>query len=253
MRRIRRVIAVGLMLGAGLSAAHGGIGAPREETIAATPKPTDTAVLGLEVALSKAAPTLRPQALHAALSAWESLVLRGEAIRAFLTVIDYSLPSTSKRMWVFDLASQKLLFHELVSHGRNSGEDMAEFFSNEEGTLMTSLGAFVTGTTYTGKNGYSLKLRGMDPGINDQAEARTLVVHGAPYVSDDFARRFGRLGRSHGCPAVRTEIARVLIDQVKDQSLLYAWHPSLDSPESPLATASTTAHPPTRPSLQPAP
>lgn len=156
-------------------------------------------------------------------------------------------------MWVFDLASQKLLFHELVSHGRNSGEDMAEFFSNEEGTLMTSLGAFVTGTTYTGKNGYSLRLRGMDPGINDQAAARTLVVHGAPYVSDDFAHRFGRLGRSHGCPAVRTEIARELIDLVKEQSLLYAWHPSLDSPEPPPDIASTTAHPPTRPSLQPAP
>jgi hypothetical protein len=250
MRRIRKVFAVGLMLGAGLSAAYGGIGAARE---AVTLKPADTAVAKLEAALLTAAPTLRPQALHAALSAWESLILRGQAIRAVLTVIDYSLPSTSRRMWVFDLASQKLLFHELVSHGRNSGEDMAEFFSNEEGTLMTSLGAFVTGTTYTGKNGYSLRLRGMDPGINDQAAARTLVVHGAPYVSDDFAHRFGRLGRSHGCPAVRTEIARELIDLVKEQSLLYAWHPSLDSPEPPPAIASTTAHPPTRPSLQPAP
>lgn len=243
MKRIGRDFAVGLFLWGGLSAAHGGTGASGEATLAVSMKPTDTAVVGLEVALLQAAPTLRPQALHAALSAWESLKSQGEVIRSFLAVIDYSLPSTSKRMWVFDLASQKLLFHELVSHGRNSGEDMAEFFSNEEGTLMTSLGAFVTGTTYTGRNGYSLRLRGMNPGINDHAEARAIVVHGAPYVSDDFAHRFGRLGRSHGCPAVRTQIARELIDQVKGQSLLYAWHPSLDSPEPPSAGASTAAHP----------
>jgi len=214
------------MLGVGLSAAHGGNGA----------------VERLEAVLLKAAPTLRPQPLHAALSAWESLKTRGESVRQLLTVIDYSLPSTSKRMWVFDLASRKLLYHELVSHGRNSGEDMAESFSNEEGTLMTSLGAFVTGTTYVGRNGYSLKLHGMNPGINDQAEARTIVVHGAPYVSDDFADRYGRLGRSHGCPAVRTEIARELIDRVKEQSLLYAWHPSLDSPEPPSAATSMAAN-----------
>lgn len=224
---------MGLMLGAGLSAAHVGIGAPQ---------PTDTAGAKLEAALLKAAPTLHPQPLHAALSAWESLKSRGESIRSLLTVIDYSLPSTSKRMWVFDLASQKLLFHELVSHGRNSGEDRAEFFSNEEGTLMSSLGAFVTGTTYYGKNGYSLRLHGMNPGINDHAEARTIVVHGAPYVSEDFAHRVGRLGRSHGCPAVRTEVARALIDQVKGQSLLYAWHPSLDSPEPPSAAVSMAAN-----------
>lgn len=243
MRNIRRVFAVGLLVGAGLSVAHGGIGAPRGETNAATVKFSDTAVARLEAALLKAAPTLRPQPLHAALSSWESLKSRGESIRSLLTVIDYSLPSTSKRMWIFDLASQKLLYHELVSHGRNTGEDMAESFSNEEGTLMTSLGAFVTGTTYYGRNGYSLKLHGLNPGINDNAEARTIVVHGAPYVSDDFAHRYGRLGRSHGCPAVRTEIARELIDQVKEQSLLYAWHPSLDSPGPPSVAVSMATQP----------
>ena len=186
-------------------------------------------VTELEAALRQAAPTVRPEALHAALSAWEALHARGQVARSLLTIIDYSLPSTARRLWVFDLATHELLFNELVAHGRGSGENMAEAFSNDEGSLMTSLGSFLTGTTYTGKNGYSLKLRGLDPGINDLAESRTIVMHGAPYVSDTFARTVGRLGRSHGCPAVRAEIARDLIDRIKEQTLLYAWHPSLQT------------------------
>jgi hypothetical protein len=92
---------------------------------------------------------------------------------------------------------------------------------------MTSLGAFVTGETYTGHNGYSLRLRGMEPGLNDRAEARAIVMHGAPYVGDEVAHALGRLGRSYGCPALRPEIARTLIDEVKDRTLVYAWHPSV--------------------------
>jgi len=120
-----------------------------------------------------------------------------------------------------------------VAHGRNSGEDLTESFSNEEGSLKTSLGAFVTGDTYIGKNGYSLRLRGMDPGLNDHAEARTIVVHGAPYVDEEVAHKLGRLGRSHGCPAVRPEIARTFIDEVKDRTLLYAWHPLMEKTAEP--------------------
>jgi hypothetical protein len=183
--------------------------------------------LDLETALLHAAPTLRPAALQAALSAWEALKSRGEAARSLLTVIDYGLPSTARRLWVFDLATHELLYNELVAHGRGSGENLAESFSNEEGSLMSSLGAFLTGDTYTGRNGYSLRLRGLDAGINDRAESRTIVMHGAPYVSESFAHTVGRLGRSHGCPAVRTEIARPLIDRIKEHTLLYAWHPSL--------------------------
>jgi len=189
--------------------------------------PAGTNTRAIEAALLHAAPTMRPEALRAALSAWDALHSRGEVSRPVLTVIDYGLPSIAKRMWVFDLDSRRLLFHELVAHGRNSGENLARSFSNEEGSLMTSLGAFVTGTTYNGRNGYSLRLRGVEPGVNDRAEARTLVVHGAPYVCEDVAHRLGRLGRSHGCPAVRPAIARTLIDEVKDHTLLYAWHPSM--------------------------
>ena len=188
--------------------------------------PSGTDARGIETALLDAAPTMRPEALRAALSAWSALYFRGEISRPLLTVIDYGLPSTVKRMWVFDLASRRLLFHELVAHGRNSGDDLARSFSNEESSLMSSLGAFVTGTAYNGRNGYSLRLRGMEPGVNDRAEARAIVIHGAPYVCEEIAHRKGRLGRSYGCPAVRTAIARALIHEVKDRTLIYAWHPS---------------------------
>lgn len=191
-------------------------------------QPSGTNTRAVETTLLLRAPTIRPAALRAALSAWDALQARGEVSRPLLTVIDYGLPSTTRRLWVFDLASRRLLFHELVAHGRNSGEDLARSFSNETGSLMSSLGAFVTGTTYNGQNGYSLRLHGMEPGVNDRAEARTIVMHGAPYVSEEVARKLGRLGRSHGCPAIRPAIARPLIDGVKDRTLLYAWHPSMD-------------------------
>jgi hypothetical protein len=203
--------------------------------------PSGMGARAIETALLRAAPTMRPEALRAALSAWGAMYFRGEISRPLLTVIDYGLPSTVKRMWVFDLASRQLLFHELVAHGRNSGDDLAQSFSNEEGSLMTSLGAFVTGTTYNGKNGYSLHLHGMEPGVNDRAEARTIVVHGAPYVDEDVAHKLGRLGRSFGCPAVRPAIARALIDEVKDRTLLYAWHSSIDKTKAPSGIAHTVA------------
>ena len=206
-----------------------------------SPWPSGADAGAIETALLHAAPTMRPEALRAALSAWGALYFRGEISRPLITVIDYGLPSTVKRMWVFDLASRRLLFHELVAHGRNSGENLAESFSNEDGSLMTSLGAFLTGTTYNGRNGYSLRLRGTEPGVNDRAEERTIVIHGAPYVSEEIALQQGRLGRSYGCPAVRPAIARALIDEVKDRTLLYAWHPSIDAKDTPAGFAHTVA------------
>lgn len=215
--------AMPLHSGAAASASLPGPTAPQEVSLSGMDVRNN-----IEANLLEAAPTLRPEALRAALTAFDTLRSRGEVVRDVLTVIDYGLPSKSKRMWVFDLASERLLFHELVAHGRNSGEDIARSFSNVEGSYQTSLGAFVTGASYIGRNGYSMRLRGMEPGLNDRAEARAIVVHGAPYVSEAFARKQGRIGRSHGCPAVRTEITRTLIDEVKDQSLLYAWHPPVD-------------------------
>jgi len=175
----------------------------------------------------EAAPDLRAEPLEAALAAWRHLSGDGLAARPRLAVIDYGLPSTVPRLWVFDLEQGRLLYRELVAHGRGSGEDLATVFSDVPGSFTSSLGAFVTGETYTGRNGYSLRLRGVEPERNRRAEERAIVVHGAAYVGEATARALGRLGRSHGCPAVRPEIARRVIDDLKDRAVLYAWHPSL--------------------------
>ena len=142
-----------------------------------------------------------------------------------LTVIDYSKPSSEKRLWVYDLATRELLYEELVAHGQGTGANLAEKFSNNHDSHQTSLGLFVTDTTYVGKNGYSLRLDGLDKGINDRARERAIVMHGAPYVSQAFVKANGRLGRSWGCPAVSEAVAKQLIDRVKGGGLVFAYYP----------------------------
>ena len=153
--------------------------------------------------------------------------VRSGAIEALhtLTVIDYSRPSAEKRMWVFDLRARRLLFEELVAHGSGSGQNMATAFSNEPETHQSSLGLYRTEDPYVGRNGYSLRLRGLDDGFNDRAYERAIVMHGAPYVSDEVVRVQGRLGRSWGCPALREGVAREVIDTVKGHGLLFAYYP----------------------------
>ena len=166
----------------------------------------------------------RGPALAAALAAYADAVNQGAIGRAdLLTVIDYTRPSTEPRLWVLDLQRGLVLYRELVAHGKHSGENMTRAFSNAPGSLMTSLGLFVTDASYVGSNGYSLRLRGLDPGINDNAYARAIVIHGAAYVSQAIADKLGRLGRSWGCPAVRSEIARTLIDTIKGGTAIYAY------------------------------
>jgi hypothetical protein len=142
-----------------------------------------------------------------------------------LTVIDYSKPSTEKRLFVYDLRSHDLLYSELVAHGQGSGDNFATHFSNDPNTHATSLGLFVTEDTYIGKNGYSLRLNGLDRGFNDRALERAIVMHGAPYVNPDTVNSLGRLGRSWGCPALRPAIAKQVIDHVKGGSLGFAYYP----------------------------
>lgn len=176
--------------------------------------------------LAAAAPGLRPEVLRLALSAAQSAAERGLVKRDdLLTVIDYSIASTEPRLFVFDLDARRLIFCELVAHGKNSGEKFTTSFSNKEGSRATSLGLFVTGSTYYGSNGYSLRLDGLDEGFNDRAMDRAIVMHGAAYVNESTALSLGRLGRSWGCPAVRKEIAQRLIDTVRGGSPLFAYYP----------------------------
>lgn len=172
------------------------------------------------------APGLDPNVLAMAQHAAARAEARGlaESPRT-LTVIDYSLPSTEKRLWVFDLENRELLFHELVAHGVNTGDNVARRFSNTMNSRQTSLGLFVTANTYVGKNGYSLRMNGLDRGFNDRAFDRAIVIHGAPYVSEDFARSQGRLGRSWGCPALDQKVNRKVIDTIKEGGLVFAYAP----------------------------
>jgi hypothetical protein len=182
---------------------------------------------GVEERLLAGAPGLRPPALSAGLHALAKARQARLTGSPILTLIDYGLPSTARRLWVLDVDQSRLLLHEWVAHGRASGEDRAERFSNEPGSFMSSLGGFLTGATYLGRHGYSLRLRGLEPGLNGRAEERAIVVHGAEYVGMPFVRRWGRLGRSLGCPAVRPEAAAALIDAIKDGTLLFAYHDAL--------------------------
>src|SRR5712692_6440129 len=177
-------------------------------------------------ALLRQAPGLRSEVLRLALDAAVVATKRGQVKRNnLLTVIDYSLPSSQPRLFIFDLAERKLLFRELVAHGKNSGGDIASAFSNSPGSLETSLGLFVTADTYVGGNGYSLRLKGLEEGVNDMAWDRAIVMHGAYYVSREAIRALGRLGRSWGCPAVRAEIAQKIIDTIRGGSAVFAYYP----------------------------
>ncbi|MET4104903.1 hypothetical protein ABIB60_000231 [Hymenobacter sp. UYP22] len=139
-----------------------------------------------------------------------------------VTIIDFGRSSTQERFWVVDMAQNRLVHRSLVAHGKNTGADYARTFSNREGSEMSSLGFYVTGETYQGKHGLSLKLRGVDAGYNTNALSRAVVVHGAEYVSQDFVRQHGRLGRSQGCPALPVTQAPAIIRTIKGGTVLFA-------------------------------
>lgn len=174
--------------------------------------------------LLAAAPDIDPKVLALALEARDCAMSAAAVDRPQrLAVIDYTRPSTRKRLWVFDLGKAKLLYEEHVAHGRGSGGNMATHFSNAEGSYQSSIGLLVAGETYQGGNGYSLRLDGLEPGINDNARDRLLVMHGADYVDPAQARKQGRLGRSWGCPALRKDVARGVIDTLKQGQLVFAY------------------------------
>ncbi len=142
-----------------------------------------------------------------------------------LTVCDFSMSSNTKRLWVIDMNEKKVLFNSLVAHGKNTGDEFATNFSNTESSLQSSLGFYITDATYQGDNGYSLKLLGMDKGFNDAAYRRAIVMHGADYVSDQFAAVHKRIGRSWGCPAVPRDLTQPIINTIKGRNCLFIYYP----------------------------
>ena len=180
-------------------------------------------------ALTRLAPDADPRVLALALEARDCASQQlGQAPSPRLAVIDYSRASTEPRLWVFDLDNHTLLFREVVAHGQGTGENMAHAFSNSDGSHQSSLGLFRTIDTYVGHNGYSLRMDGLEPGVNDRARDRALVMHGAWYVDPLQALKQGRLGRSLGCPALRPQVAHAVIDSLKQGQLLFAYYPDRD-------------------------
>ncbi len=161
-----------------------------------------------------------------ALEGYERLKEKGLVKKDILTLVDFSLSSNTKRLWVIDMASNTVLFNSLVAHGRNTGNEFATKFSNRPESNQSSLGFYATGEVYTGKHGLSLRLDGLEKGVNDNARNRAVVIHGADYVSEQFIRNHSRLGRSQGCPALPVELTSRIINIIKDKSCLYIYHPS---------------------------
>lgn len=170
----------------------------------------------------------RHEVLELAMRAYDCGRRAGEFTHPLLTLIDYSLPSTAPRLWVIDLRDTRVLHHELVAHGENSGETTAIAFSNQIGSHQSSLGLFRTGESYLGQYGYSLRLSGLEPGFNDHARERAIVIHGAPDVSRAYIATWGAIGRSWGCPALPVEVSTQVIDRIAGGSAVFAYYPDPD-------------------------
>lgn len=176
--------------------------------------------------ISSQAENISNNVLKLGLVAYINAREQGIAHKQLLTIIDYSKPSSERRLWVIDLKNAKVLFNTWVSHGKNSGKINATSFSNQLGSLKSSIGVFqTTSVPYTGSNGYSLRLVGLENGINDNAFDRAIVIHGAWYVHPDVVKKYGLLGRSWGCPAVSEDTVQPLINTIKDKTLVVVYYP----------------------------
>ena len=161
-----------------------------------------------------------------AFEGYEQLKQQGVIESDILTIIDFSLSSKEERLWVIDMNTKKVVLQSLVAHGRNSGNEFANQFSNQSESFQSSLGFYLTGETYQGKHGLSLRIDGLEYGINNNARNRAVVVHGADYASESFVKAHGRLGRSQGCPAVPYAVHKELIETIKGKSCIFIYHPS---------------------------
>src|ERR1043165_960102 len=168
---------------------------------------------------------LSSTAFQLALQGYSKLKHTGAISKNIISICDFTQSSNNKRLYVIDLAKGELLFNTLVAHGRNTGEEFAQFFSNEPESHKSSLGFYATSCTYQGEHGLRLKLKGEEPGFNNHAEERAIVMHGADYVCNDFISKVGRLGRSFGCPSVPFEVHKQIINTIKDGSCLFVYYP----------------------------
>lgn len=172
------------------------------------------------------ASNLNSSVLKLSLQAYVNARKKGLDSKQLLTIIDYSKPSNRRRLWVFDLKQNKVLFNTWVSHGKNSGGVNATSFSNQNGSLKSSIGVFLTDNqSYVGSHGQALRIKGLEHGINDNAYNRNVVFHGAWYVNSDTIKKYGAVGRSWGCPAVSDQLIKPLVNTIKDHTLVFVYYP----------------------------
>ena len=184
----------------------------------------NSTISGLYNMLSLDSLGLSQEAFKEAIIGYQNLINSGTILKnTVLSIVDFSLPSFKKRLFVLDMENGKLLFNTLVAHGRNSGQIYATRFSNRNRSLESSLGFYVTGETYIGQNGYSLRLLGMEQGFNNNAYSRGIVIHPADYVNDEISKTSGRLGRSEGCPAIPSDVHRSVIETIKNGSCFFVY------------------------------
>ena len=176
-------------------------------------------------AIHAQAPNISTEAIATAVSAYDRARRQHLTDKPFVTVVDYSVPSDKRRLAVADMQSGKVLFYTYVAHGKGSGLKYATHFSNQPGTDASSLGVFLTGDTYYGKHGYSLRLRGLDPQFNGAAYSREIVVHSAWYVSKTFAEDHGRMGRSWGCFALSRKVESAIVNLIRGKTVLVGYYP----------------------------
>lgn len=179
----------------------------------------------LAEALHSQAPNISARVIAKAIRAYKSARHRHLTEKAIVTVVDYALPSAKKRLAVVDLNRAKVLYYTYVAHGKGSGLDYATHFSNKPGTEASSLGVYLTGKTYYGKHGYSLRLKGLNPSFNGAAYRRDIVVHSAWYVSQAFAKKYGRVGRSWGCFALSQKVEASIVNIIREGTILMAYYP----------------------------
>ena len=181
----------------------------------------------LEAEVLQLAPNLNSKAVHYAVEAYQKAREQGIDQQAILTVVDFEMPSTQKRLWVFDLKHDKVLFNTYVTHGHNSGDGQeTTSFSNSMQSHKSSLGLYETGHEYVGEHGYSLRLIGLERGFNNNAYDRSIVVHGAWYATDQFVQQHHMLGRSWGCFAMDPQLSKKVIKTIKNGSLIFAYYPN---------------------------
>lgn len=161
-----------------------------------------------------------------AFKGYNRLKSMGKIKKELLTVVDFSKSSNTKRLWIIDMATNTVVYNTLVAHGRNSGDEFANSFSNDNSSNKSSLGFYATGEIYMGKHGRSLRLDGLEGGINSNARSRGVVIHAADYVSENFIQQHNRLGRSQGCPALPNNLTAEVINLIKDKSCLFIYHPT---------------------------